>query len=63
MAIKEKYLAMLNTTYKDGSVAEITAATLLKNAAEGEVWFNHSKPNDGTHVDYTLYKLLEIRNM
>lgn len=59
--MKAKYLALLNTVYTDGKVAEIIAAGLVENKEEGEFWFNNNKPDDGTQVDYTLWGLLDIR--
>ena len=58
--MKEKYLAMLNSVYTDGSVAEIIAASLVENLEEGELWFGAEKPDDGTQVDYTLHKLTDV---
>ena len=57
----KEYLAMLNTVYEDGEVAEIIAAEFVKDPEEGEFFFCNNKPDDGTQVDYTLYKLINIR--
>jgi hypothetical protein len=59
--MNEKYLAMLNTVYENGEVAEIIAAAVVKNPEVGELWFCANKPDDGTQVDYSLYKLINIR--
>jgi len=56
----EKYLAMLNTVYTDGSVAEIIAAQLVGNREEGELFCNRSIPEDGADIDYTLFRLIDI---
>jgi len=60
--MKTQYLAMLNSVYEDGNVAEIIAAQLVDSPEDGEMWFCANKPDDGTQVDYTLYPLTEIRN-
>lgn len=57
----EKYLALLNSVYENGEPAEIIAASLVKTPEDGELFFYNNKPNDRTQVDYTLYKLANIR--
>jgi len=57
---KGKLIAMLNSVYDDGGFAEIIAIAVVKDDVEGELWFCENKPDDGTHVDYTLHKISEV---
>jgi len=55
-----KYLAMLNTVLEGGGCGDVIVAKLVDDLEDGEAFCCENRPDDGTQVDYTLYKLTDI---
>lgn len=54
--ILKKYLVTLHDVPLDGSPEEVIAVGSVDSLEEGALWQNDNTPDDGTDVNYVIWK-------